>query len=121
MHVISENVIDQVKLVAEGVSLLIDKVERYREEQKTETTDNYRTLGQAIASLDEKLTNTREGLKIEIQQTRQEFGEKLDQTRQELKAEIRDTRQEFSESLNKARQELKIEIQESRQGNIGSH
>jgi len=115
MHVISENVIDQVKLVAEGVSLLNDKVERYREEQKTETTDNYRTLGQAIASLDEKLTNTREGLKIEIQQTRQEFGEKLDQTRQELKAEIRDTRQEFSESLNKARQELKIEIQESRQ------
>lgn len=126
MHVISENVIDQVKLVAEGVSLLNDKVERYHEELKTEMADNYRTLGQAITGVDEKLIKTREELRIEIRETRQElkddiqetrkeFGDKLDQTRQEFGAKLDQTRQEFSENLNKTRQELKTEIQDSRQ------
>ena len=104
MHVISENVIDQVKLVAEGVSNVDEKLERYREETRMELDNRINPLAVAISTVGGRLD-----------QTRQEFGGKLDQTRQELKAEIRDMRQEFSENLNKTRQELRTEIQESRQ------
>ena len=104
MHVISENVIDQVKLVAEGVSNVNEKLERFREEIRVDLDNRISPLALAITTVNDKLD-----------QTRQEFGDKLDQTRQELRAEIRDTRQEFSEILNKTRQELKTEIQESRQ------
>jgi light-regulated signal transduction histidine kinase (bacteriophytochrome) len=89
MHVISENVIDQVKLVAEGVSNVNEKLERFREEIKMDVDNRVGTLALAITTVDDK----------------------LDQTRQELRVEIR----EVSENLNKTRQELKTEIQESRQ------
>jgi ABC-type transporter Mla subunit MlaD len=104
MHVISENVIDQVKLVAEGVSNVNEKLERFREEIREDLDDRINPLALAISTVSDRLD-----------QTRQEFNDKLDQTRQELRAEIRDTRQELSENLNKTRQELKTEIQESRQ------
>jgi hypothetical protein len=89
MHVISENVIDQVKLVAEGVSNVNEKLERFRKEIKMGVDNRVGTLALAITAVDDK----------------------LDKTRQELRAEIR----EVSENLNKTRQELKTEIQESRQ------
>ena len=89
MHVISENVIDQVKLVAEGVSNVNEKLERFRKEIKIDVDNRVGTLALAITTVDDK----------------------LDKTRQELRAEIR----EVSENLNKTRQELKTEIQESRQ------
>jgi hypothetical protein len=89
MHVISENVIDQVKLVAEGVSNVDEKLERFRKEIKMDVDNRVGTLALAITAVDDK----------------------LDKTRQELRAEIR----EVSENLNKTRQELKTEIQESRQ------
>ena len=89
MHVISENVIDQVKLVAEGVSNVNEKVERFREEIRVDLDKRISPLALAITTVNDK----------------------LDQTRQELRAEIR----EVSENSNKTRKELKTEIQESRQ------
>jgi len=126
MHVISENVIDQVKLVAEGVSNVDQKLEKFREETRMELDNRIGPLALAISTVSDRLDQTRQEFGDKLDQTRQEFGDKLDQTRQEfsdkldqtrqeLKAEIRDMRQEFSENLNKTRRELRTEIQESRQ------
>ena len=69
MHVISENVIDQVKLVAEGVSNVNEKLERYREEARMELDNRINPLALAISTVSDKLD-----------QTRKEFSDKLDQT-----------------------------------------
>jgi len=107
MHVISENVIDQVKLVAEGVSNVDEKLERFREEIRVNLDNRISPLALAITTVNDKLDQTRQELRPEIQQV----SENLNQTRQELKAEIL----EVNDNLSKTRQELKTEIQESRQ------
>ena len=100
-HIISENVIDQVKQVAEGVRNVDEKLERFRKEVKAEMAENHATLSLAIKKVDEKIDNTR--LELEVG-----FSDKLDKTRAELKAD-------FSDKLDKTRLELKTEIQETRQ------
>jgi hypothetical protein len=110
-HVVSENIIDQVKGVAEGVATLNEKVERYREESKVENettradlsqaiTHVHQELSRAIINVDQKLDRTREELKADIHTVDQ----KVDRGREELKTEI-----------HGLRQELKTEIQESKQ------
>jgi len=121
-HVISENIIDQVKGVAEGVATLNEKVERYREESKVENettradlsqaiTHVHQELSRAIINVDQKLDRTREELKADIHTVDQ----KVDRTREELKAEIQGVRQELKTEIQETRQELKTEIQETRQ------
>jgi len=90
-HIISENVIDQVKQVAEGVITVDQKLDRFREEIKGEVEEGYGILSNAITGVNEKLEATRQELKTEIQGVRQE----LIETRQELKTEIGDTRKEI--------------------------
>ena len=51
MHVISENVIDQVKLVAEGVSNVNEKLERFRGEIKADVENRFGTLALAITNV----------------------------------------------------------------------
>ena len=139
-HVISENIIDQVKGVAEGVATLNEKVERYREESKVENettradlsqaiTHVHQELSRAIINVDQKLDGTREELKADIHtvdqkvdRTREELkaeiqtvDQKVDRTREELKAEIQGVRQEIKTEIQETRQELKTEIQETRQ------
>ena len=87
-HIISENVIDQVKQVAEGVRNVDEKLERFRKEVKAEMAENHATLSLAIKKVDEKIDNTR--LELEVG-----FSDKLDKTRLELKTEIQETRQEI--------------------------
>ena len=87
-HIISENVIDQVKQVAEGVRNVDEKLERFRKEVKAEMAENHATLSLAIKKVDEKIDNTR--LELEV-----DFSDKLDKTRLELKTEIQETRQEI--------------------------
>ena len=82
-HIISENIIDQVKGVAEGVVTLNEKAKRYHEELKAENeatravlsqaiTHVHQELSQAIINVNQKLDKTREELKTEIQESKQE-------------------------------------------------
>ena len=115
LHVTSEDNRSQIKQLAEGVANLNEKLDRFREETRSDAENKFSILSQAITRVDDKLERTRQELKAEIQEVRQEFGEKLDQTRQELKAEIHDSRKEFNEKLDKVQLELKTENQASRQ------
>ena len=140
-HIISENVIDQVKQVAEGVRNVDEKLERFRKEVKAEMAENHATLSLAIKKVDEKIDNTRLELEVgfsdKLDKTRAEMAEnhanlslaikkvdeKIDNTRLELEVDFSDkldkTRAElkadFSDKLDKTRLELKTEIQETRQ------
>jgi len=89
-HVISEDVISQVKQVAEGVVNVNEKLERFREEVKSEIENKTQPIAQAVGALDVKLEKTREELRREIHEVRQE----LVKTRQELKNDIQESRQE---------------------------
>jgi hypothetical protein len=78
-HVISEGVIDQVKLVAEGVSTVNEELERTRKELKEEINNKTQPIAQAVlelsgkvVALDGKVGRMHEELKTEIQETRQE-------------------------------------------------
>ena len=78
-HVVSEGVIDQVKLVAEGVTTANEKLERTRKELKEEIDNKTQPIAQAVLELsgkvvaiDGKLDRIHQELKTEIQETRQE-------------------------------------------------
>ena len=127
-HVVSENVIDQVKQVAEGVVTVNQKLDRFREEIKGEVEQRYGVLSHAITSVSEKIEETRQELKEtrqELKETRQELKAEIQEVRQELKTEIQEGRQEFSRKLeetqqglgneiDKTRNDLRVEIQEAR-------
>ena len=72
-HIISEDVISQVKQVAEGVANVNEKLDRFREERKGDLGNGLGTLAQAITNTNDKLDRTRQELKAEIQETRQEI------------------------------------------------
>ena len=78
-HVVSEGVIDQVKLVAEGVTTANEKLERTRKELKEEIDNKTQPIAQAVLelsgkviALDGKVDRIHQDLKTEIQETRQE-------------------------------------------------
>jgi uncharacterized protein YoxC len=78
-HVVSEGVIDQVKLVAEGVTTANEKLERTRKELKEEIDNKTQPIAQAVlelsgkvVALDGKVDRIHQDLKTEIQETRQE-------------------------------------------------
>jgi phage-related minor tail protein len=54
-HVISEGVIDQVKLVAEGVATVNEELERTRKELKEEIDNKTRPIAQAVLELSGKV------------------------------------------------------------------
>jgi chromosome segregation ATPase len=93
-HVISEDVISQVKQVAEGVANVNEKLDRTREELKAEIDNKTQPIAQAVVSLGGQLDKTRQELKAEIQGVRQELKAEIQGARQELKTEIQETRQE---------------------------
>jgi len=110
-HVVSENVMDQVKTVAEGVITLNEKVERYHEESRAENEMTRRILSQAITGVDQKLSQAITSVREELSQAITNVDQKLDKTREELKSEI----QGVDQKVDKTREELKSEIQEVRQ------
>ncbi len=78
-HVVSEGVIDQVKLVDEGVATTNEKLERTRKELKEEIDNRTQPIAQAllelsgkVVALDGKVDKVHQELKTEIQETRQE-------------------------------------------------
>jgi uncharacterized protein YoxC len=78
-HVISEDVITQVKQVAEGVANVNEKIDRTRQELKEEIDNKTQPIAQAVTSIDGKVTA---------------LDMKVDRIHQELKTEIQETRQE---------------------------
>jgi len=54
-HVVSEGVIDQVKLVAEGVATVNEKLERTRKELKEEIDNKTQPIAQAVLELSSKV------------------------------------------------------------------
>ena len=79
-HVVSEGVIDQVKLVAEGVATVNEKVDRTRKELKEEIDNKTQPIALAVldlsgkvVALDGKIDRIHQELKTEIQETRQEI------------------------------------------------
>jgi uncharacterized protein involved in exopolysaccharide biosynthesis len=78
-HVVSEGVIDQVKLVAKGVATVDEEPERTRKELKEEIDNKTQPIAQAVlelsgkvVALDGKVDRIHQDLKTEIQETRQE-------------------------------------------------
>ena len=79
-HVVSEGVIDQVKLVAEGVATVNERLEAARKELKEEIDNKTQPIAQAVlelsgkvVALDSKVDRIHEELKTEIKETRQEI------------------------------------------------
>jgi prophage DNA circulation protein len=72
-HIISEDHFAQIKQVAEGVLNVDEKLERNREETRVREENNFNLLSQAIATVSDTLQATRQELKHEIQESRQEI------------------------------------------------
>jgi len=79
-HVVSEGVIDQVKLVGEGVATVNERLEAARKELKEEIDNKTQPIAQAVlelsgkvVALDSKVDRIHEELKTEIKETRQEI------------------------------------------------
>jgi len=78
-HVISEDVIAQVKQVAEGVANVNERIDKTHQELKEEINSKTQPIAQAVTFLDGKVTA---------------LGRKVDRIHQDLKTEIQETRQE---------------------------
>lgn len=85
-HVISEDVISQVKQVAEGVTTVNERLEVARNELKEEIDNKTQPIAQAVRELSGKVAN----LDIKVSS----LDGKVDRVHQELKAEIQETRHE---------------------------
>jgi len=88
-HVISEDVISQVKQVAEGVANVNEKLDRTREELKAEIDNKIQPVTQAVVSLSEQLDKTRQELGSEIQGIRQDLKAEIQETRKEVLAAVK--------------------------------
>ena len=85
-HVISEGVIDQVKLVAEGVATVNEALERTRKELKEEINNKTQPIAQAVLELSGKVAGL-DGKVVALDG-------KVDRMHEELKTEIQGTKQE---------------------------
>ena len=86
-HVVSEGVIDQVKLVADGVATVNNQLDRTRKELKEEIDHKTQPIAQAVFELSGTV-NALDSRVITLDS-------KVDRIHEELKAEIKETRQEI--------------------------
>jgi hypothetical protein len=103
-HVVSEGVIDQVKLVAEGVATVNEELEKTRKELKEEIYNKTQPIAQAVlelngklGALDGKVDRIHQGLKTEIQETRHEVLAAVKFSYAELDKHITTLEKEFLE------------------------
>jgi len=97
-HVISEDVISQVKLVAEGVATVNERLERTRQELKEEIDTKTQPIAQAVAALDGKV--------VALDGKVAALDGKVDRIHPELKTEIQETRQEILAAIKFSYAEL---------------
>ena len=97
-HVVSEGVIDQVKLVAEGVTTVNEKLERTRKELKEEIDNKTQPIAQAVLELSGKV--------VALDAKVVTLDAKVDRIHQELKTEIQETRHEVLAAIKFSYAEL---------------
>ena len=107
-HVISEGVISQVKLVAEGVANVNEKLDRKSNELKAEIDNKTQPIAQAVlelsgkvSALDGKVDRIPKELKMEIQETRQEVLAGIKFSYAELDKRLTVLEEEFIELKNR--------------------
>ena len=99
-HVVSEDVITQVKQVAEGVANVNEKLDRRFNELRTEIDDKTQPIAQAVLELSGKVTNldgkvtNLDGRVANLDGRVVILDGKVDKIHHELKTEIQETRQE---------------------------
>jgi len=100
-HVISEGVIDQVKLVAEGVATVNERLERTRQELKEEIEKKTQPIALAVVALDNRVVALDDRVValdnkvVALDNRVVALDGKVDRIHQELKTEIHETRQEI--------------------------
>jgi chromosome segregation ATPase len=99
-HVISAGVIGEVKLVAEGVATVNEKIERTRQELKEEIDSKTQPIAHAVIALDAKVVSldarvvSLDAKVVSLDARVVSLDSKIDRIHQELKTEIQETRQE---------------------------
>jgi predicted RNase H-like nuclease (RuvC/YqgF family) len=93
-HVVSEGVIDQVKLVADGVATVNNQLDRTRKELKEEIDNKTQPIAQAVLELSGRV-NALDSRVIALDSRVIALDSKVDRVHEELKAEIKETRQEI--------------------------
>jgi predicted nucleic acid-binding Zn-ribbon protein len=111
-HVISEDVISQVKQVAEGVANVNEKLDRTREELKAEIDNKTQPIAQAmlelsgkVVVLDGKVANL-DSKVVALDGKVAAIDGKVDKIPQELKTEIQGIRQDLKAEIQETRQEV---------------
>jgi predicted nucleic acid-binding Zn-ribbon protein len=107
-HVVSEGVIDQVKLVADGVATVNGKLERTRKELKEEIDNKTQPIAQAVLELSGKVALldgkvvaldgkvvALDGKVVALDGKVAALDGKVERIHEELKTEIKETRQEI--------------------------
>ena len=105
-HVVSEGVIDQVKLVAEGVTTGNEKLERTRKELKEEIDNKTQPIAQAVLELSNKV-GVLDGKVADLNGKVVALGGKV--------ADLDGKMVALDGKVDKIHQDLKMEIQETRQ------
>jgi len=111
-HVVSEGVIDQVKLVAEGVTTVNEKLERTRKELKEEIDNKTQPIAQAVLELSGKVVAldakvvTLDAKVVTLDAKVVTLDAKVDRIHQELKTEIQETRHEVLAAIKFSYAEL---------------
>ncbi len=92
-HVVSEGVIDRVKLVADGVGTVNNQLDRTRKELKEEIDNKTQPIAHAVLELSGKV-NALDSRVIALDSRVIALDSKVDRIHEELKTEIQETRHE---------------------------
>ncbi len=93
-HVSAEGLRDEVKLVAEGVAAVDEKIERTCQELKEEIVNKTQPIAQAVVALNGKV-NVLDGKVASLDNKVTALDAKVDRIHLELKTDIQETRQEI--------------------------
>ena len=116
-EVLLEQVLHEVRTVAEGHSALDEKMDRFHTEAKEDhrlamqlIKFSHDELKKELQSVDHRSEERDARLAAEIQGVRQELKGEIQGVREELKGEIQGVRQELKGEIQGVRQELKEEM-----------
>ena len=100
-HIISEGLVSQIKQVAEGVANVDEKLDRTRQELKTEIEEKTLPIAQAVVSMNGRVgslegkVDNLDGKVSKLDEKVNQLDVKVDRIHQELRSEIQETRQEI--------------------------
>jgi len=115
-EIMLEQILHEVKTVAEGHSALDNKIERYHRESKADHQLSMDLIKYSHDALKEDIQGVRTELKEDIQGVRTELKEDIQGVRTELKEDIQGVRTELKEDIQGVRTELKETREEMASG-----